>query len=965
MEIDEVSLEHVAQGADADFEGHFVEYLERRLVSRPVDVVVPFGAPAAQFVAQYRMRLFTRTPILFAAVEPRTLSSNALRTNATLVTQQIHLEHLIEDVLQLQPDTTNVVVALGASPIERFWAGECRREWQVFTNRLSFTWLDTFSVQQMTERVRALPQHSFIVYCMVLVDAAQVPQEKDEPLRMIRAAANAPIYAHFRSHFGQGIVGGRLYDESRVGAEVAKVAIRILHGEKTETLPPLILDSSQPVYDWRELARWGISAERLPEGSLIEYREPELWLKYRGRLMGGAAFLCLQTALITGLLVNRARRREAEAVATLIANLSTKFVHLPSGDVDREIENAQRSICACLSLDLSSLWQWSMTDPGDLVLTHLYRQVEGPPVPESMSARQYFPWALQEVRAGRRVVLASVDQAPAEAARDVEVYRHFGVRASLTVPLSAGGGPVLGALSFNTVRKERDWPEAVVNRLQLVAQIFANALARKRADQELQRSEERFRSIALNLPGAVFQFYARDNGQRGLYYVAGHARDVFGLDVEPLDTFFERFTACVVPEDRQQWLDSIEEAIASVRPWETEARFVTPDGKELYIRGFSQPRRLDNEVLFVGVMRDITHQKRLDLALAASDSRYRTLFNSSPLGVLVIGPDGCVLDANPAQARLYGYSAPEQLVGLPVPLLFREKDREQARRALTSLLGGEEASEQVATAVRRDGSEFTVEVTSAPLRGPRREIQGVLYLTRDVTAARNAQEALRHLSARLIQAQEEERSRLARELHDDITQRLARLAIDVGRGEAGRSATSRNETVRSVRDELIRLSEDVHALSYRLHPSILEDLGLAAALKAEAERLGRQGAVRIDVEVLDLQESVPPEVALCLFRVAQEALRNAARHAGARAIELSVCGWDGGLQLAVHDDGCGFDPMLQRERPSLGHASMRERVHLLGGELDIESAPGQGTTILAWVPLGEKAGDQRPRGSSV
>jgi signal transduction histidine kinase len=160
---------------------------------------------------------------------------------------------------------------------------------------------------------------------------------------------------------------------------------------------------------------------------------------------------------------------------------------------------------------------------------------------------------------------------------------------------------------------------------------------------------------------------------------------------------------------------------------------------------------------------------------------------------------------------------------------------------------------------------------------------------------------------------------------------------------------------RSVRDGLIQLSEDVHALSYRLHPSILEDLGLAAALKAEAARFTRQGASPIEVKVQDVPASIPMDVALCVFRVAQEALRNASRHACARSILVSLRSLDNGLHLAVQDDGSGFDPSLKRDQPSLGLASMRERVHLVGGELEIDSTPGHGTTVLAWVPLKEEA----------
>lgn len=241
------------------------------------------------------------------------------------------------------------------------------------------------------------------------------------------------------------------------------------------------------------------------------------------------------------------------------------------------------------------------------------------------------------------------------------------------------------------------------------------------------------------------------------------------------------------------------------------------------------------------------------------------------------------------------------------------------------------------------------------LEAERARQQAAIQAERDQLEAQVARrtDELTVLSRHLMTAREDERARLARELHDDITQRLAGLAIDVGRCELGTSEVPPAETARGVREGLVKLSEDVHALSYRLHPSILEDLGLAAALRAESEHFTRQESVTVDLKFRELPKEIAREPALCLFRVAQEALRNVARHARARAVEISLRGLDGGLQMAVRDDGCGFDTNSQRVRANLGLVSMHERVRSLGGELEVESAPGQGTTILAWVPLGE------------
>jgi PAS domain S-box-containing protein len=251
--------------------------------------------------------------------------------------------------------------------------------------------------------------------------------------------------------------------------------------------------------------------------------------------------------------------------------------------------------------------------------------------------------------------------------------------------------------------------------------------------------------------------------------------------------------------------------------------------------------------------------------------------------------------------------------------------------------------------------------SGVPKYEPDGSFAGFIGCDVDITERRTAEEVLREsraaletshreiqqLAGRLITAHEDEHRRLARELHDDLTQRLARLAIDAGRME---NAANAPVGARPLREGLVRLSEDVHALSYRLHPAVLDDLGLVEALKAECDRVARHGELRVDVKASDVPQALPAEAALCLFRIAQEALSNAARHAHASAVTVLLSPNGRGLRLAVSDDGSGFDPGGARDHASLGLASMRERVRLLRGELDIESSPGRGTTVVAWVP---------------
>ena len=221
----------------------------------------------------------------------------------------------------------------------------------------------------------------------------------------------------------------------------------------------------------------------------------------------------------------------------------------------------------------------------------------------------------------------------------------------------------------------------------------------------------------------------------------------------------------------------------------------------------------------------------------------------------------------------------------------------------------------------------------------------------DITERRRGEDEARDLNGRLITAHEDERARLARALHDDVTQRLALLAIDAGHKEKGLGDTVAGHAMRSIRHDLVQLSEDVHALSYALHPAILEDLGLIEALKAECARFGAVEGILTSFRAPDNIDQAAKALSLCLYRVAQEALRNVARHSSASSVEVELRAVGSELELAVRDNGVGFDPTRKQARPSLGLAGMRQRLSLVDGELLIDTAPSNGTTIVARAPL--------------
>jgi len=515
------------QPSGSDDQQLLLELLRNRFAGSPPDVVVTIGPPAAAFYLKNREQVFPGTPLVIAALDRRFIRESPLRAGDAVVAVNQDPPGLIRNILRVLPDTQTIAVVLGDSPLERFWLGEARREFAQFADRVTFQWLNDLSLEQMRQRVAALPAHSAVLYALLVTDAAGVPYERGGALASLVQVSAAPIFGVYESELGHGVVGGPYLSQQRAGALTATAVLHALNGRIAASPPVQLIDYESPVYDWRELKRWGIEPSRLPAGSAIRFQPPSLWDEHRVLITSAAAAFTLQAVLLIGLVRQRIRCRRAE-----------------------------------------------------------------------------------------------------------------------------------------------------------------------------------------------------------------------------------------------------EEALA--------------------------------------------------------------------------------------------------------------------------------------------------------------------------------------LSGRLITAHEDERRWLARELHDDITQRLVGAAIDAANLPGSDPSPGDIDARRSISNTLMRLSEDIHDLSYQLHPSVLYDLGLIEALKAECERVARSEALRVDVAADDISQSLPREVALCIYRIAQEALRNIGRHAKASIVQLSLALKDGGLLLAVSDNGKGFEPGLVIH-PSLGHASMRERIRLLDGKLDIRSSLGGGTTILAWVPIPEAA----------
>jgi two-component system sensor kinase FixL len=304
---------------------------------------------------------------------------------------------------------------------------------------------------------------------------------------------------------------------------------------------------------------------------------------------------------------------------TLLADLSSRFINLPPADVDRQIEGAQRRICEHLGLDMSSLWQWSTAACTTLVLTHLCQLQDGPPIPERMAADEYFPWVQKQALAGRTTTLCSMAELPAEAARDGETYRHLGIKSALVIPLSVGGEKLVGAVSFNSLRAERDWPDTLVGRLQLVAQVFANALARKHSDEALRESEAR---LSLAADAAEAGLWILDYRTRA-FWATERARAIFGYSPDDVVSL-ERVESSVHPDDWDLVRGAIERSARAGEPLAVEYRIALPGTDRvrwISSRGRPQLTPTGEPERLMGISIDVTERRRAEEALRTSEAR--------------------------------------------------------------------------------------------------------------------------------------------------------------------------------------------------------------------------------------------------------------------------------------------------------------------------------------------------------
>ncbi|HYO83307.1 MAG TPA: PAS domain-containing sensor histidine kinase [Bryobacteraceae bacterium] len=438
------------------------------------------------------------------------------------------------------------------------------------------------------------------------------------------------------------------------------------------------------------------------------------------------------------------------------------------------------------------------------------------------------------------------------------------------------------------------------------------------------------------------------------------------------------------PEDRERGEVQRELECAILEGRATDERWhLKRDGSRFWASGVMTLLRDDQGQPrgFAKVLRDLTERKNAEDAIRASEERLRLFIETvSDHALFDVDPDARITSWNSGAESLFGYRQ-QEILGQHVATLFPAEYREQGyveqELARTVALGKVEAEQWL---VRRDGSRFFARWATHRILDDRGELRGFAKVLRDDTErllveqrrreleqqerARlqgqvahtgaeldRRKDELRALAASLLTAQEEERRRIARELHDDLSQRLALVETKIVhlRNSAGLTQQVMAEVER-IREDLAALSELVRNLSHRLHPSMLEDLGLEPALRVLVEELEAANDLGVRLAISPLPGRLPVETATALYRITQEALRNVVKHAPGALVTVRLSHIADSLVLTIQDDGPGFDRDAVRGARGLGLISMQERAGVLGGTVTINTVRGTGTEIVVKMP---------------
>jgi PAS domain S-box-containing protein len=902
--------------SDPDQQQEFRALILRKYQDRKPDVIITIGPSPLQFMMETHKTAFPGVPIIFCMPVGTAPSSVARDPDFTGVETDMAAAETLEAALRLLPGTKHVVIVGGQGLFDKALQAEAKEQLKTFTRQLDIFYLTDLPMPDLLERLKSLPPHTIVLFTTVAQDAAGNRFKSNESGPLIVSAANAPVFSLYDTFINHGEVGGELFSFEEQGKTAGNMALRVLEGQNVQDIPK-VKGGTIYTFDSRALKHWGLRENNLPAGSVLLNREPTFWELYKGYAVAAALVLLAQTVLILALLWQRATRRKVEA-ALVASNERLRSA------IARQRESQER----LEGIITSAMDAIIAVDEDEHIVVF------------NAAAERMFGCRSQDT------IGTAVDRfiPPRFRSTQGRGISHFAKNQN-------SNGTTCAPRDLSALRADgREFPiessvsDTQVGEKQLRIAIIRDITERKEAEETrfrhaaiLQSSEDAI--ISLNLDNLITSWNIGAQHMYGYTEEEVLGRPIFIIIPADLD------------EEEQGLFAQIKAGKGIVHH---ETVRLTKDGRRINVSLTVAPLRdWTGKIVGVsGIARDVTLGKQAEMALRESEERFRLVANTAPVMIWMAGTDKLYNYFNVPWLNFTGRSLRAE-TGNGWMHGVHPEDLSACIETYDRAFVARESFDREYRLRRHDGEYRWVFDMGVPRFNPDGSFAGYIGSCIDVTERKDAAEVLSTVSRRLIEAHEEERTWLARELHDDVNQRLAFIAVnlDVLKRYLPASANEATRQINDIREQIKDLGIDVQALSHRLHSSKLDYLGLAAAAGAFCREFAERKAVQIDFRSDTIPKTISKEVSLCLFRVLQEALQNATKHSGSDHYEVSLRYAEEELQLSVSDFGRGFDPEEAMKGRGLGITSMRERLKLVSGELSIDSQASTGAVVRARVPL--------------
>ena len=467
------------------------------------DVIVAALPEPFRFVLRARDELWPGTPVVVCGIDERTVRDLTPPPGVAVLTIRFDMEGTVRAAQALLPDTRHIALVGGASPPEQVYHDLIRQAVSA-AGGLDVIDLTKLPLSEVLSRVSTLPEHTVIVQSSYQIDSAGRRFYGIDLVPRVSKAANRPVFTPLGLALGRGVVGGSIIEFEDIGRDAARVATRMLRGEAPPRSPVPSFATSVPRFDARQLARWHLDERRLPQDSQIIFHEPTLWEKYRWHVASVVGLIGAQAVLIVTLLVQRRRRREAQAALAerlrfevVVSEVVTACATATIDQINERIRECLRRVVAFLGVDRGALWQRS--PHGAVVsITHVWQR-HGPAPPTTIDLEQ-FPYFRERSETGESICVASLDELPPPASAERAFLSAAGVRSFAALPLFDGAHP-LGYLVFLSLRAKRRWPGDLARQLQTLAEPFSAALIRARSAAAVEHSVATADALLGAMPG--------------------------------------------------------------------------------------------------------------------------------------------------------------------------------------------------------------------------------------------------------------------------------------------------------------------------------------------------------------------------------------------------------------------------------------------------------------------------------